>query len=61
MREAIGKQAHEELEKKIADLEKALLRAETERDIYRVCLMRESFTASAQRAYRERTAQKTPV
>lgn len=35
-------QAYEELEKKIADLEKALLRAETERDIYRECLMRET-------------------
>lgn len=36
------KQVYEELEKKIADLEKALLRTETERDIYRECLMRET-------------------
>lgn len=34
--------AYEELEKKVEDLEKALLRAETERDIYRECLMRET-------------------
>ena len=42
VREAMEKQVHEELEKKIADLEKALLRAEAERDIYRECLMRET-------------------
>lgn len=35
-------QAYEELEKKVEDLEKALLKAETERDIYRECLMRET-------------------
>lgn len=42
VREAIGKQVYEELERKVANLEKALLRAETERDIYRECLMRET-------------------
>lgn len=35
-------QAYEELEKKVEDLEKALLKVETERDIYRECLMRET-------------------
>ncbi len=42
VREAMGKRVYEEMEKKVADIEKALLRAETERDIYRECLMRET-------------------
>ena len=36
------KRVYEEMEKKVADIEKALLRAEIERDIYRECLMREA-------------------
>lgn len=38
----MGKRVYEEMEKKVADIEKAILRAETERDIYRECLMRET-------------------
>ena len=38
----MGKRVYEEMEKKVADIEKALLRAEIERDIYRECLMREA-------------------
>lgn len=36
------KRVYEEMEKKVADIEKALLRAEIERDIYRECLMCET-------------------
>lgn len=42
VREAMEKRVYEEMEKKVADIEKALLRAEIERDIYREYLMREA-------------------
>ena len=42
MKREMEKRAYEEMKKKVADLEKALLKAETERDIYRECLMRET-------------------
>lgn len=42
VREAMEKRVYEEMEKKVADIEKALLRAEIERDIYRECLMCET-------------------